>query len=129
MTKLNKEQRAVIAELKTTCDKKTLHKILKRYVKNKTRDSKDPYDISLMEQPRVGNASYDGYTKYGLYEMTEDQKQMTDEELRDLIYETFAIPAQHSPYDCTGKAFTEFISFHKNPCGLLSIVHHIGYDV
>ena len=89
----------------------------------------DPYQVSLMEKPRKGNGSYDGYVEYGIYELDEDQKSLSDQELEELVYDTFAIPEWHSQYDCTGKPFTEYISVHKNPCGLVSVVHHIGYDV
>lgn len=89
----------------------------------------DPYQISLMVKPRKFVKLYDGYIEYGLYELDEDQKSLSDQELQELVYDEFAIPEWHSPYDCTGKPFTEYISVHKNPCGLVSIIHHIGYDV
>lgn len=89
----------------------------------------DPYQISLMVKPRKFAKLYDGYIEYGMYELDEDQKSLSDQELQELVYDEFAIPEWHSPYDCTGRPFTEFISVHRNPCGLVSIVHHIGYDV
>lgn len=89
----------------------------------------DPYQISLMVKPRKFVKLYDGCIEYGIYELDEDQKSLSDQELQELVYDEFAIPEWHSPYDCTGRPFTEFISVHRNPCGLVSIVHHIGYDV
>ena len=110
-------------------DEMTIRKIAKKIAKKRFRNCRDPYAASMMEAPRKGNCSYDGYTEYGLYELSEEQKSMTDQELRDAVYEAFAIPSWNSPYDCTGKAFTEYITIHRNPCGLVSIIHHIGYDV
>ena len=130
MIKLNKERQMILADIKRKNDEKVVRKILKRFVKNQLRDVKDSYEQkSLMDMPRKYWESYDGYVEYGLYELTEAQKNMSEKELRDLIYEEFAIPEWHSQYDCTGKAFTQFINFHKNPCGLVSIIHHVGFDV
>ena len=124
-----KEYRPVFTGIKNKRDEKIVRKFLRRCAKTQMHNLKDPYKVSLMESPRKGNGSYDGYVEYGLYELSEEQKRMTEQELRDEIYEAFAIPVWHSPYDCTGKAFTEYINFHKNPCGLVSIIHHVGYDV
>ena len=124
-----KEYRPVFTGIKNKRDEKIVRKFLKRCAKTQMHNLKDSYKVSLMDSPRKGNGSYDGYVEYGLYELSEEQKRMTEQELRDEIYEAFAIPVWHSPYDCTGKAVTQFISFHKNPCGLVSIIHHVGYDV
>jgi hypothetical protein len=34
-----------------------------------------------------------------------------------------------SDYDCTGYSFTRWISWHRNPCGLVSYVHAMALDV
>ena len=117
--------------IKLGVDENEVRKIYKKIVSERVRKESfgDPYQVSLMEKPRKGNGSYDGYTEYGLYELDEDQKSLSDKELQELVYNEFAIPEWHSPYDCTGKAFTEYISVHKNPCGLVSIIHRIEYDV
>ena len=129
MTKLNKDRRGVFTGITDRETEKKLRKILKNIEKRKLHNVKDPYAVSLMDEPRKGCGSFDGYVEYGLYELSEEQERMTEQELRNEIYEEFAIPEWHSQYDCTGKAFTEYISFHKNPCGLISIIHHVGYDV
>lgn len=124
-----KEYRPVFTGIKNKRDEKIVRKLLKRHAKTQMHNLKDPYKVSLMESPRKGNGSYDGYVEYGLYELDEDQKSLSDQELKKLVYDEMAIPEWHSQYDCTGKPFTEFINIHKNPCGLISIVHHVGYDV
>ena len=119
----------IFTGIKNKRDEKVVRKMFKHYAKTQMYNLKDPYVVSLMRSPRQGCGSYDGYVEYGLYELEEDQKSLSDQELEDMVYESFRIPFYNSPYDCTGKPFTEYISVHKNPCGLVSIVHHVGFDV
>lgn len=119
----------IFTGITSKADEMKIRKITKRIAKKRFRNCRDPYAASMMEEPRKGNCSYDGYTEYGLYELSEEQKSMTEQELEKLVYDEMAIPVWHSQYDCTGKPFTEFISVHRNPCGLISIIHHVGYDV
>ena len=117
--------------IKFGVDEKEVRRTFKKIVSERVRRENvgDPYQISLMEKPRKFVKLYDGYIEYGIYELEEDQKSLSDQELQKLVYDEHAIPEWHSPYDCTGKPFTEFISVHRNPCGLISIIHHVGYDV
>ena len=117
--------------IKLGVSEKEVRKTYKKIIAERVRKESvgDPYQISLMVKPRKFAKLYDGYIEYGIYELDEDQKSLSDQELQELVYDEFAIPEWHSPYDCTGRPFTEFISVHRNPCGLVSIVHHIGYDV
>ena len=110
---------------------KEVRKMFKKILAERVRKESfiDPYQISLKENSRKFVKLYDGYIEYGIYELEEDQKSLSDQELEKLVYDEIAIPEWHSPYDCTGKPFTEFISVHRNPCGLISIIHHVGYDV
>ena len=111
-------------------DEKEVRRTFKKIVSDRIRKESvgDPYQISLMEKQRNCYES-DSRIEYGLYELDEDQKSLSDQELEKLVYDEMAIPEWHSQYDCTGKPFTEFISVHRNPCGLISIIHHVGYDV
>ena len=117
--------------IKFGVDEKEVRRTFKKIVSERVRRENvgDPYQISLMEKPRKFVKLYDGYIEYGIYELEEDQKSLSDQELEKLVYDEIAIPEWYSPYDCTGKPFTEFISVHRNPCGLISIIHHVGYDV
>ena len=117
--------------IKFGVDEKEVRRTFKKIVSERVRRENvgDPYQISLMEKPRKFVKLYDGYIEYGIYELEEDQKSLSDQELQKLVYDEYAIPEWHSPYDCTGKPFTEFISVHRTPCGLISIIHHVGYDV
>ena len=117
--------------IKFGVNEKEVRRTFKKIVSERVRKESigDPYQISLMVKPRKFVKLYDGYIEYGIYELDEDQKSLSDQELQKLVYDEYAIPEWHSPYDCTGKPFTEFISVHRNPCGLISIIHHVGYDV
>jgi len=51
---------------------------------------------------------------------------MTDEEAQDLCDSMrYNI---NSPYDCTGRIFTAWISWKRVPCGI-AIIHRMGLDV
>ena len=80
-------------------------------------------------EPRPATArvhySYDDeyWTEYGFLSGTD----YSDEEVREIIDEMrYRIC---SPYDCTGKPFTMWIDWHRNPSGLISFVHRVGLDV
>lgn len=110
---------------------KEVRKMFKKILAERVRkeSSIDPYQISLMENSRKFVKLYDGYIEYGFRKLYDEERSMSDQELEKLVYDEYAIPEWHSPYDCTGRPFTEFISVHRNPCGLISIIHHVGYDV
>lgn len=65
------------------------------------------------------------WKEYGLCEFPDDY---TDKEIQEYLYEELWMSI-HSPYDCTGKAFTICIDWHRNPNGMVSVIHHIGLDV
>ena len=110
---------------------KEVRKMFKKILAERVRkeSSIDPYQISLKENSRKFVKLYDGYIEYGFRKLYDEERSMSDQELEKLVYDEYAIPEWHSPYDCTGRPFTEFISVHRNPCGLISIIHHVGYDV
>ena len=67
----------------------------------------------------------DGWFEYGLFE---DQPELSLDELRKLAYREFGIQYRPTYYDCTGQTFTQYITVHRNPCGWVSIVHHLAID-
>lgn len=83
---------------------------------------------SLMDEERIGNASEDGegFTEYGF--LPEKLGVYSDEEIQEWIDENMWEEIR-SPYDCTGKRFSRWINFHRNPCGRISYVHRMGIDV
>lgn len=82
---------------------------------------------SLMEEMHVRyDEDGEGWREYGFFE---DEPEMTDLELDKYIWDCLAREYQYRDYDCTGQAFTSWISWHRNPNGYVSIVHRICLDV
>lgn len=81
--------------------------------------------LPLTEKPRThcGENDWDSYTEYGFLHGTG----YTDEELEE-IREDMRLRVT-SPYDCSGQHFTMWLTFHRNPSGLISFTHRIGIDV
>lgn len=114
---------AETARAKAMQAEKKTRKVLKVYAKSKLRDVVDRLERPLMEKSReLGD--WDSWTEYGFLRGT----MYTDAELEQMV-DGMRIRPHYSAYDCTGEAFTICISWHRNPSGLISIVHHIGLDV
>lgn len=81
--------------------------------------------LSLRDKERVYQKEddYEAWTEYGFFEADK----MTDEEIQECINDMWI--TVNSPYDCTGKEFTMWITWHRNPCGLISVIHRKGLDV
>lgn len=58
----------------------------------------------------------------------ETTNDLTDEEVDEWFEDHMAI-LFYSDYDCTGRAFTQWIDWHRNPDGAISYVHKVGLDV
>lgn len=67
----------------------------------------------------------EGYTEYLI--LPEDGY-TSDEEIRDYLDEYVKLPEICSPYDCTGKCFTMWISWKRTKAGI-AVVHRVGLDV
>ena len=79
----------------------------------------------LTEEARYysGEEDWESYTEYGFLRGTD----YTDAELEEIREDMWLRVT--SPYDCSGQRFTRWITFHRNPCGLISYTHRIGIDV
>ena len=77
----------------------------------------------LTEAPRVRYTDDYSFTEYGYI----DGRGLTDDDLREIFYSWYI--RVNSPYDCTGKAFTVCIDWHRNPCGLVSYHHKMSIDL
>ena len=51
----------------------------------------------------------------------------TDEEVEEIIDDM--VYRVHSMYDCTGEPTTVWLTWHRNPSGLISFVHHVTIDI
>lgn len=113
---------AETARAKAMQGEKTIRKALKVYAKSKLRNDVDMLEHSLADRKR-SLGDWDSWTEYGFL-----RGDYSDEEMQEFV-DSIRIRPHYSAYDCTGEAFTICISWHRNPSGLISIVHHIGLDV
>ena len=82
---------------------------------------------SLLESSRAqyDNDNGDGWVEYGYF----DGADMTDDDIREYIDEYIRVRPPYSMYDCTGRAFTWLVDWHRNPSGLISYRNHMALDV
>lgn len=57
-----------------------------------------------------------------------DDESWTDEEIREYIMDEVGYPPITEPWDCTGKRFTEWVSFKRCPVGIV-MIHSWGTDL
>ena len=103
-----------------------IKKIEKNAYKRNHRGERDVLDSSLLEESRLACRDEDWETcfEFGFLSKRTD---LTDEEIEEMVEDmTIRI---YSPYDCTGKRFTRWITTHRNPSGLVSYIHEMGLDV
>ena len=83
---------------------------------------------SLMDDERVGYCpeDYESVRLYGF--LPEAFNSFTDDEVRAWLDDEMRVTI-NSPYDCTGKWFTCWITFHRNPNGRISYIHRMSLDV
>lgn len=99
--------------------------IIKRIIKKNSNQGEAREALPLTDAARVGYSDdCDNWVEYGFLK----GKDYSDDEVREILDEAVRYNI-YSPYDCTGKAFTLWIDWHRNPSGLISYVHHVGLDV
>lgn len=75
----------------------------------------DPEDIAL--------SGYD----YRIFR-TETPDEWTDDEIEEFIMDEVGYPPICSPYDCTGRRFTSWVSWSRQPVGIV-MIHRWGTDL
>lgn len=75
----------------------------------------DPDDIALS-----------GY-HYRIFK-TDTPDEWTDDEIEEYIMDEVGYPPIYSPYDCTGKRFTRWCSWSRQPIGIV-MIHAWGTDL
>ena len=116
--------------------KRTQEQAIERRLLKRINNQGEPYEVRpLTARGRVrwDEGDYcDSYTEYGFLSSSSgkplDGNKYTDEEIREFIDDSMVMRI-YSPYDCTGKAFTVGVDWHRNPSGLISYKHYIGFDV
>lgn len=102
------------------------YKACRKFVKHIVSQKPARELVSLLDEARChyeDNGEY--FTEYGFLpeRMNDWDDEMIQEEVDDLREYIC------SPYDCTGQRFTMWITWHRNPCGRISVVHRFGIDV
>ena len=60
--------------------------------------------------------------------MTTDPDEWTDEEIEEYIMDEVGYGSINSPYDCTGKRFTRWCAWSRQPVGIV-MIHAWGTDL
>lgn len=95
-----------------------------RRIEKRAHKGKPRVIESLINNPRFYDEDSESFYEYWLEDGMED---WTDEEIKQ--YADDMIERIYSPWDCTGKRFTIYIHYHRNPSGLVSFVHYFGIDI
>lgn len=84
--------------------------------------------LSIQDETRTiapREADYD----YGCWQVSIFEAEgLSDDEIQEYV-DGMRIEPAFPAWDCSGLAFTSYISWHRNPCGWISVVHRIGVDL
>lgn len=114
---------------------KEYHKWLKRQYKNNGTYAaqRDKLAHSMRDgivwQRFMADDDGEGWKLYGFVDFDpEDVALASDGEIDEWFRDNMEIRI-YSDYDCTGRSFTRWIDWHRNPDGSISYVHSVGIDV
>ena len=113
-----------------------INKLRRKYVPRIRQELKraneyyrDPIEKSISEGWR-GQIDYncgDSGTDYRILKV-ENVDEWTDDDIEEYIMENVGYPPICSPYDCTGKRFTMWTHWSRQPAGIV-MIHQWGLDV
>ena len=98
-------------------------KLLKKLFKQKPTKPIAP----LYKEPRC-RGEYEYCEEYGFLPF-ENMSDWLDEDVEEYIEEYVEVKYMYMPWDCTGQIFTRYVSWHRNPNGMISFVNHMAMDV
>lgn len=88
------------------------------------RAKDDPLRLPLWAKDRIRwDDDGEGWREYGI---SDAMRSWTDNEVREYFDEHRYVI--YSDYDCTGRPFTQWVDWHRNPDGSVSYVHQVGLD-
>lgn len=103
--------------------------LLDRRMWKKCKKTSAPRPVpSLLDAPHTycSDDDWESYIEFGF--LPDYTRTYSDEEVEDWIDDRMRMVI-NSPYDCTGKLFSAWIDWRRNPTGLISYRHCIGIDV
>lgn len=114
-----------MATIKRTKDKDLKDEMYHRYFAKGFKKQKPNKPIKSLQDDWhvIYDEDGEGWTEYGFF----SAEGLTDEEINEYVEGMRA--EIRSPYDCTGKAFTMWIDWHRNPDTSISVIHRLGLDV
>ena len=102
---------------------KRTKRLIKRLCKRDCLASSDPLLRSLGERKRIRwDENGEGWREYGI----EHMEDWSDEAVSGYFNSCQVVI--RSDYDCTGRPFTQWIDWHRNPDGSVSYVHKLALD-
>ena len=104
---------------------KAWRRILKKQYKREHCHSGYPRWAHSMREKMCMHCDEDGeyWTEYGMF----DGRGLTDDDIREIL-DTYRYIV-NSPWDCTGQPTTCWLTWHRNPTGLISYIHRVGLDI
>lgn len=102
---------------------------IREELKRADRYVKDPLEKPLTEEWRgqIDEEYGEDGKDYRILPVS-DPDDWTDEEIEEYIMDEVGYPPICSPYDCTGKRFTAWTSWSRQPIGIV-MIHCWGLDV
>lgn len=116
-----------MATIKRTKDKELKDEMYMRYFAKNFKKQKPKKPIKSLQDDWRGyqkEGDYEAWTEYGFFEA----EGMTDEEIDEAVEEMKIRPA-FPAWDCSGLTFTLWITWHRNPCGWISVIHRKAVDL
>ena len=92
------------------------------------REFRDPLEKPLYEGWRTVCHDEYGEDGYDYRILPVNPADWTDDEIEEYIMCEVGYPPINSPYDCTGKRFTAWTSWSRQPIGIV-MIHSWGLDV
>ena len=114
-----------MATIKRTKDKDLKDEMYRRYFAKDFKKQRPKKPIKSLQDDwhYISSDEYgESWAEIGFFEaedMTDDEIQEWVDGMRERVT---------SPYDCSGQTFTQLITWHRNPCGWISVVHWKAID-
>lgn len=110
-----------------------IHNVYTRKIRDELKridhEHRDPLEKPLTDGwRRIYSDEYGEDGKDYRILVVEDPADWTDEDIEEYIMDKVGYPPINSPYDCTGKRFTAWTSWSKQPVGIV-MIHSFGLDV
>lgn len=109
-------------------DHSAQHEAIRKHVYKQIYNKGEKADIaSIRDKSRITKSENENYDEIGFF--PDHMAAWSDTDIEEYCTAWVAQNDIYSPYDCTGKLFIMYVSWHRNPCGLISYKAHWCLDV